>query len=125
MSSVVLWAETEAPLAARRELIQALLDWTVTARRDPDVLMAKAYEDLELHATFSLVAEWKNDAALEVHLRSRAFGVLLGALEVLSKSFRFVVTRATGDDGADALPRIRRGREAGAQDRGGPRAPHD
>lgn len=115
MSSVVLWAEAEARVSARKELLQALLDWTASARREPDVLTARAYEDLERHATFAMVVEWRDDAALEAHLRSSVFGVLLGALEVLTQSFRFALTRAAGGEASDALPMIRRLRESGQQ----------
>jgi quinol monooxygenase YgiN len=113
LSGVVLSARVVSRASARRELLQALLEWAANTRRESGVHVANAYEDAESPAVFGLVAEWDGEAALEGHLRSYGFGVLLGALELLTQSARLTVTRATGEDGKDALPTIRRLREAG------------
>ena len=113
MSGVVLLARVVARTSARRELLHALVDWAASARREAGVRAANAYEDVEAEAVFGLVAEWDGEAALESHIRSGSFGVLLGALELLAQSSRLTVRRATGADGVDALPTIRRLREAG------------
>lgn len=113
MKPVVLSARVVARTSARRELLQALMEWAATSRRELGVHQANAYEDVEAPAVFGLVSEWDGEAALEAHLRSPNFGVLLGALELLAQSTRLSLTRATGEDGKDALPTIRRLRESG------------
>ena len=100
----------------RRELVQALLDWAAATRRDPELATAYVYEDLETPAVFNLVTEWKTAAALDTHLRSDSFGVLLGALKVLARPHRLVITR--GDDEAHSeigsINRLRGGGEPDA-----------
>ena len=109
----MLSARVVARSSARRELLQALIEWAATARREPGIRLANAYEDVEAAAVFGLVAEWDGEAAIEAHFRSGSFGVLLGALELLAQSTRLTVNRGTGEDGMDALPTIRRLRDGG------------
>ncbi len=117
MSAVLLSARVVARTSSRRELVQALLEWATAARREPGSRAANVYEDVEMPAVFWLTTQWDGEAALQAHLRSCPFGVLLGALELLAQSARLTVTRATGEDGTDALPAIRRLREAGGAGR--------
>jgi hypothetical protein len=99
--------------------LQALLEWAAAARRQTDLRSANVYEDAEAPATFGLSVECEGETALEAHVRSDSFGVLLGALQLLAQSSRLTVTRATGADGGDALPTIRRLREAAPAGAGG------
>jgi quinol monooxygenase YgiN len=99
--------------SARRELLQALLDWAAAARHSTGALVSNVYEDAEAPAVFGLVGEWESAAALEAHLRSDAFGVLLGALELLARPARVTVAREADEYGKDALPAIRQLRESG------------
>jgi quinol monooxygenase YgiN len=114
VSAVLLSLQVVARVSARRELLQTLLECASASRKEPGIQESNLYEDVEAPAVFGLVARWDGDAALEAHFRSCHFGVLLGALELLAQSARVTVTRATGEDGTDALPTIRRLREAGA-----------
>jgi quinol monooxygenase YgiN len=111
--SIVLSARVVAHPSARRELLQALVDWAATARHSAGALVSNVYEDAEAPAAFGLVGEWESTSALEAHLRSDAFGVLLGALELLAQPVRLTVARAADEYGKDALPAIRRLRESG------------
>jgi quinol monooxygenase YgiN len=113
VSPVLLSARVVAYSAARRELLQALVDWTATVRLSTGSLCSSVYEDVEMPGVFGLVGEWVSTSDLEEHLRSDAFGVLLGALELLAKTVRLTVARAAEEYGTDALPAIRRLRESG------------
>ena len=90
---IMLSARVVAQPAERRELAQALLVWAAAARQDSDLVAAHVYEDLEVPAAFGMVTEWRKAAALDAHLRSDAFGILLGALKVLAGPHRMTVTR--------------------------------
>ena len=113
MNTIVLWARVVAHPSARRELQQALLEWAVAVRHSTGALVSNVYEDAEAPAVFGLVGEWESPSALEAHLRSDAFGVLLGALELLAQPVRLTVAREADEYGKDALPAIRRLREGG------------
>ena len=95
---IMLSGRIVANTTERRELVQALLDWAAATRRNPELATANVYEDVEFPAVFNVVTEWKTAVALDAHLRSDSFGVLLGALKVLARPHRLVITR--GDDEA-------------------------
>jgi quinol monooxygenase YgiN len=113
VNTIVLSARVVAHPSARRELLQALLDWAATARHSTGALGSNVYEDAEAPAVFGLVGEWESTSAFEAHLRADAFGVLLGALELLARPARLTVARTADEYGKDALPAIRRLRESG------------
>jgi len=104
----LLSARAIALPSARRELLQALLDWTTAARKDPGVRYANVYEDVEVSGAFGLLVAWKSATVLEVHVRSDSFGALLGALQLLAQSTQLSVTLGSGDEGTDAMAQIRR-----------------
>ena len=113
---IVLSGRVVAHSAERRELFQALLAWTATIRKDADLLAAYVYEDLEVPAAFNVVSEWRTSAALDANLRSDAFGVLIGALKVLARQHRMVVTRPSAGLNGEigAIYRLEAGAKADA-----------
>jgi quinol monooxygenase YgiN len=122
VSATVLSARVMAHPTARRELLQAMVDWTVSVRRSTGALTANVYEDVEEPGVFGLVGEWESPTAFEAHLRSDAFGVLLGALELLARPARLTVARLASEYGRNALPAIRGLREIGRTGLDGPGA---
>lgn len=111
LSPIVLSARVVALPAARRELLQALISWSETVRGEAATLSSHVYEDLEVPDTFRLEAQWTDATALEGHVRSDGFGVLLGALELLAMPIRLTVTSTAEEYGTEPLPPIRRLRE--------------
>jgi hypothetical protein len=73
----------EAGPGGRRELCQALLQWAAEARRvgGGDAHLA---EDLECAHVLWLFASWPAPEAMKHHVRSPAFGRLVGAIELLA-----------------------------------------
>lgn len=104
----MLSARIVAYPAERRELSQALLAWAGATRHETDLVAAHVYEDLELPAVFSLVTEWSSAAALDAHLRSEAFGILLGALKILAGPHHMIVSRPEDDQLRGAIGAINR-----------------
>ncbi len=111
LSPTVLSARVVALPAARRELLQALVSWVGTVRREAGMLASNVYEDVEASGTFRVEAEWTDATALEDHLRSDDFGVLLGALDLLAMPIRLTVTSTAREYGTEPLTSIRRLRE--------------
>ena len=69
-------------------------------------------EDLEEPGVYCLTSRWRDSQRLEAHLAGPAFGVLLGALEILAR--RTHLELAAGAEGAeDAAAVIRRLRGSG------------
>jgi quinol monooxygenase YgiN len=102
---------------SRRELVLALVGWAEAVRQAPGVVHASVSEDVEVEAAFDLRAEWDTEEALEAHLRSDVFGVLVGATEVLSLSVRVSVARVADEYGMDVIKQRREARWAAAQRR--------
>lgn len=88
---IALTARVEAHPPQRRELVQALLQWSEGVRREEGAVSCHLSEDLENVAVFDLKASWANETSLRSHMRSERFGVLLGALQVLARPVRFEV----------------------------------
>ena len=97
----------QARVASRRELQQALLSWLDAARSDAAVAQARVYEDVIVPGVFALEADTLNDAALDVHVHSDAFAVLLGALNVLAEHVHLSVAHLAKDFGPGAFAAIR------------------
>lgn len=112
----VLSARVVPRPSARRELLQALLGWAGSVRRQPSVVASNVYEDVEDPAAFRVETEWADASALEAHLQSGDFGALLGAFELLAQPARLTVTSTVEAYGADSLAEIRRLREGRRSD---------
>ena len=117
MSGMALSVQMAATPVSRRELVLALVGWAEAARQQPGLVRASVSEDLEVEAAFELRAEWGTEEALEAHLRSDVFGVLVGAAEVLSLSVRVSVARVADEYGLDVIKKRREARWAEAQRR--------
>jgi quinol monooxygenase YgiN len=117
MSGMTLSVHVVATPPSRRELVLALVGWAEAVRHAPGVVHASVSEDVEVEAAFDLRAEWDTEEALEAHLRSDVFGVLVGAAEVLSLSVRVSVARVADEYGMDVIKQRREARWAAAQRR--------
>ena len=117
VSGMTLSARVVATPPSRRELVLALVGWAEAVRRAPGLVQASVSEDVEVEAAFELRAEWATEEALEAHLRSDVFGVLVGAAEVLSLSVRMSVARVADEYGLDVIKKRREARWAAAQRR--------
>ena len=120
VSTIVLSARVVAHPSARRELLQALAR---LGGGRPALHGGPRVERLRGRGSVGRLRAGRgvgDPSALEAHLRSDAFGVLLGALELLAQPVRLTVARAADEYGKDALPAIRRLRESG---RAGARTP--
>ena len=104
----MLTARIEAHASERRELVQALLEWATTARRDEGALGAHVYEDLEAASGFTAVSEWATPEEMERHVRGGTFGILMGALDALGPSAAFSIARQESGNAADAIRSMRR-----------------
>jgi len=117
VSGATLSVRVVATPPSRRELVLALVGWGEAVRHAPGVVHASVSEDVEVEAAFELRADWDTEEALEAHLGSDVFGVLVGAAEVLSLSVRVSVARVADEYGLDVIKKRREARWAEAQRR--------
>jgi quinol monooxygenase YgiN len=105
--STKLSVRIESRVAARRELLQALLVWLDAAREDDGVIEAHIYEDAVSAGVFRLDADVATGAAMEKHVHSEPFAVLLGAFNVLAQDVHMSISKLTSDFGPEAFHAIR------------------
>jgi quinol monooxygenase YgiN len=117
VSAMTLSTRVVGTPPSRRELVLALVGWAEAVRRERGLLEANVSEDIEAEAAFELRSEWDTEEALEAHLASDVFGVLLGAAEVLGLSLRVRAARAADEYGLDVIKKRREARWAAAQRR--------
>ena len=70
--------------AKRKELVLTVSSLMNLIRGEPGCAMVKFYGDTEDHNAFILIVEWKDRNALDRHLESETFKILLGSLRLLS-----------------------------------------
>ena len=104
----VLQARIEARSAERLELAQALQAWAASVRSEAGSVDVRVCEDLEEPGVYCLTSRWRDSQRLEAHLAGPAFGILLGALEILAR--RTQLELAAGAEDATAVIRRLRGR---------------
>ena len=68
----------------RKEFLQTLHLLIGRIRHEKGCVRYNVYQDVENENAFILIEEWETQADLDKHLRSDRFGVLLGALKLLS-----------------------------------------
>jgi quinol monooxygenase YgiN len=68
---------------------------------------SQIYQDLEDESVLYLVEEWESREALDDHLRSDHFGVLLGAMNLLRDAPEIKLIEASRTDGVDVIQTLR------------------
>lgn len=68
--------------ARRQALIASLLPLLEPTRVMPGCLDCRLYSDFEDTNAFCIIGEWSRKTDLDRYLRSQAYGVLLGAIEL-------------------------------------------
>lgn len=81
---IVSSTKISVPSENRKEFLQTLNLLIGRIRYEKGCIRYNAYQDVENQNVFIIVEEWKTQADLDKHLRSDKFGVLLGALKLLS-----------------------------------------
>lgn len=96
------------PHEKREEIMQTFKAMLGPIRREQGCLGCNCYVDIETDNLFFLKEEWKTREDLDTHLRSAHFGVLLGAMKLLSKEpdIRFDTIAFTA--GAEAVTAARK-----------------
>lgn len=70
--------------AKRKELVLTVSSLMNLIRGEHGCATVKFYGDTEDHNAFILIVEWKDRNALDRHLESETFKILLGSLRLLS-----------------------------------------
>lgn len=91
----------------RKEVLQAFMEILEPIRREQGCISCHCYVDVESENSFFFREEWRSSEDLDVHLRSVHFGILIGAMKLLSKDpdIRFNTVSSTA--GVEAIEAAR------------------
>ena len=94
----------EVPQEKNREFLQTMLLIIKSVRREKGCLECHFYHDMENENKFRLVGKWEKQEDMDNHLRSDAFSVLLGSMNLLQEppDIRFYAASCMGS-GVEAI----------------------
>jgi len=95
------------PPAKRKEIIQTVLAILGPIRLEPGCLSCNCYVDVEAENSIFFKEEWQTSEDLNAHLGSVHFGVLLGAMKLLTKEPDIRFNTITSTAGAEAIKMVR------------------
>ncbi len=81
---IVSSTNIRVPSENRKEFLQTLDLLIGRIRHEKGCIRYHVYQDVENQNVFIIIEEWETQADLDKHLRSDKFGVLLGAVKLLS-----------------------------------------
>jgi len=95
------------PSEKRKEIFQTFKAVLSQIRREQGCISCNCYVDVEAESSMYFKEEWQTSSDLNTHLRSVHFGVLLGAMKLLSKEPEIRINTITATAGAEAIKAAR------------------
>jgi quinol monooxygenase YgiN len=96
-----------APPEKRKEVLQTFKAILGPIRREQGCISCNCYVDVEAENTIFFKEEWKTSEDLDTHLKSSHFGVLIGAMKLLSKEPDIRFNTIASTTGAEAIKAAR------------------
>ncbi len=90
----------------RKELLQTLQMLLGRIRQEKGCIKCNVYQDVENENAFIFIEEWETEADLDKHLGSDRFGVLLGAVKLLSETSEIKFTTLAQTTEIEALKKL-------------------
>jgi len=87
----------------RKEVIQTLLSMIESTGKERGCLSHRVFRDIENENVFSLIDEWESREALDQHIRSAKFGVLLGIKSLLCEPPNIQIHTVSNSEGITAV----------------------
>jgi quinol monooxygenase YgiN len=85
------------------EVMQTLLSLIEPAATEAGCLSYAAYYDMEDKTSFSLLQEWETREALDLHIKSYRFGVMLGIKTLLCEPPTIQIHTVSRSEGMEAV----------------------
>ncbi len=89
------------------EVMQTLLSMIEPAGKEAGCLSYSVFCDIEDKNCFSLLGEWETREALDLHIMSYRFGVLLGTKTLLSEPMQVQIHTVSHSEGTEAIHTMR------------------
>lgn len=91
----------------QKELVQTLLSMVGSMEKDVNCLSYALFCNIEDKNLLSLLEEWKTRKALDRHLKSEMFGVLLGTRSLLNEPHGIHIYTVQQSEGMEAVDGVR------------------
>jgi len=91
------------PPEKQKEVLQTFKAILGPIRRERGCISCNCYVDVEAENILFFMEEWKNSEELDIHLKSAHFGVLIGAMKLLTKDPEIRFNTIASTVGADAI----------------------
>ena len=92
------------------ELLQTIRALISSTRQEGGCISHSFYQDVQDENAFNLIEEWQTQDDLDNHLRSDNFGILLGAMNLLSEPPDIKLNAISYTAGIEAIDAIRKKR---------------
>ena len=104
---IVSSTKISVPPENLKEFLQTLHSLIGRIRHERGCVSYNLYQDVESEEAFILNGEWETKADLDNHLRSDRFGVLMGALNLLSDTPEISLNTLAHTAGIEAFKALR------------------
>jgi len=74
-----------------KKFVKFMCSFSQSVNKNKGCLGYSVYQDSEKENTYSMVGEWKSHNALEKHLQTRDFQLLIGAAKKFGESYRMSI----------------------------------
>ena len=91
----------------RTEVMQTLLSMIEPTEKEKGCLSCHVFRDIEDKNVFSLIEEWETRDALDDHIRSDRFGVLLGTKSLLCEPQHIEIHTVSHSEGMETVKAAR------------------
>jgi len=89
------------------EFLQSYLTAIPRVRKQPGCIRCTLSRDMEDGNSFILTGEWQTQEALDAHIRSEQFGILMAAADVLGEQREVQMNTIAHTEGMEAIRPLR------------------
>ena len=97
----------KALMEKRTEMMQTLFSMIEPGGKEKGCLSYDVFCDLEDNHVFSLIEEWETREALDHHIRSERFSVLLGTKSLLARPSEINIHTVSDSEGVEVVNALR------------------
>ena len=104
---IILEIRTTVLPQKQMEFLQSYLTAIPRVRRQPGCIRCNLFRDMEDGNSFLLMGEWQTQEALDRHIGSDQFGILMAAADVLCEQKDVEVNTVAHTSGMESIKRSR------------------
>ncbi len=104
---IILEIRATVPPQKQMEFLQSYSTAIPRVRKQPGCIRCNLFRDMEDGNSFLLIGEWQSQEALDGHIGSEQFGILIAAADVLAEHKEVQVSTIAHTKGMEAIRPLR------------------